>query len=76
MKPLQIAVCTLTLALAAAVHAAETDPQIQQLLTEGRTAYMKGDIEAAKSAFEMVYSMDSRNITAINFLTRIKAGGV
>ncbi len=34
---------------------------------------MKGDIEAAKSAFEMVYSMDSRNTTAIKFLVRIKA---
>jgi hypothetical protein len=74
MKPLQIVACSLTLALAAAVHAANTpSPEIQQLLTEGQTAYMKGDIQGAKSAFEMVYSMDSRNITAINFLKKIAA---
>jgi hypothetical protein len=74
MKPLQIVVCTLTLALATMVHAAgPATPEIQQLLNEGQTAYMKGDIEGAKAAFEMVYTMDSRNITAINFLTRIKA---
>jgi hypothetical protein len=47
-------------------------PEVQALLTEGQTAYQKGDLAAAKSAFEMVYSMDSRNVTAINFLRRIK----
>lgn len=78
MKPLQIVACTLTLFLAAAVYAAgptpaTASPEIQQLLQEGQTAYQKGDYEAAKSAFEMVYSMDSRNITAINFLRLIKS---
>jgi hypothetical protein len=74
MKPLQIVACTLTLALATIVHAAApASPEIQQLLNEGQAAYMKGDIEGAKAAFEMVYTMDSRNVTAINFLTRIKA---
>ena len=48
-------------------------PEITQLLNDGKTAYQKGDYEAAKSAFEMVYSMDSRNITAINFLKLLKA---
>jgi hypothetical protein len=74
MKPLQIVACSLALALATAVHAANPpDPEIQKLLTEGQAAYMKGDVEGAKSAFEMVYSMDSRNITAINFLKKIAA---
>ena len=78
MKPLQIVVCTLTLVLSTMVHAVEptpsaVSPEIQQLLKEGQTAYQKGDYESAKSAFEMVYSMDSRNITAINFLRLIKA---
>lgn len=78
MKPLQIVACTLTLLLAATVHAAgptpaAPSPEITQLLQEGQTAYQKGDYEAAKSAFEMVYSMDSRNITAINFLRLIKS---
>lgn len=80
MKPLQIVACTLTLILAAAVQAAGPaptgpSPEIQQLLQEGQTAYQKGDLAAAKSAFEMVYSMDSRNITAINFLKLIKTRG-
>ena len=78
MKPLQIVACTLTLFLAATVFAAgptpaAASPEIQQLLQEGQTAYQKGDLVAAKSAFEMVYSMDSRNITAINFLKLLKA---
>lgn len=78
MKPLQIVACTLTLLLAATVHAAgptpaAASPEIQQLLQEGQAAYQKGDYEAAKSAFEMVYSMDSRNITAINFIKLIKS---
>jgi len=77
MKPLQIVACALTLAFAATatVRAADaaTAPEIQQLLKEGQESYQKGDIEGAKSAFEMVYSLDSRNITAINYLTRIRA---
>jgi hypothetical protein len=73
MKPLQIVACTLTLAFATAVYADETSAQIQQLITEGQTAYTKGDIDGAKSAFEMVYSMDPRNTTAIKFLVKIKA---
>lgn len=72
MKPLQIIACALTLALATAVHAAAPSPELQDLLTKGQTAYMKGDIETAKAAFEMVYQMDSRNTTAIGFLQRIK----
>jgi hypothetical protein len=75
MKPLQIVACALTLALTAAVHAAGSPPppEIQELLTKGQTAYMKGDLETAKAAFEMVYQMDSRNTTAIGFLKHIQA---
>ena len=73
MKPLQIVASTLVLAFVTAVYADETSTQIQQLLTEGQTAYMKGDIETARAAFEMVYNMDSRNTTAIKFLVKIKA---
>ncbi|MEP6667552.1 MAG: hypothetical protein ABJF10_00280 [Chthoniobacter sp.] len=73
MKPLQFLACTLTLAFATAVYADETATQIQQLITEGQNAYTKGDFAGAKSAFEMVYSMDSRNTTAIKFLVRLKA---
>ncbi|TCO93301.1 hypothetical protein EV701_1043 [Chthoniobacter flavus] len=75
MKPLQIVACALALVFAATVQAADAtpSPEIQQLLKEGQEAYQKGDIEGAKSAFEMVYTLDSRNITAINYLTRIRA---
>jgi hypothetical protein len=33
---------------------------------------MRGDLEKAKAAFEMVYQIDSRNQVAIGFLRRIK----
>jgi len=75
MKPLQIIACALTLTLAAAVQAqqaAAPDPQVQDLITQGRAAYMKGDLDTAKADFEMVYQIDSRNTVAIGFLQRIK----
>jgi hypothetical protein len=72
MKPLQIFACALTLTLAATLHAAAPSPEVQELLTKGQAAYMKGDIETAKAAFEMVYQMDSRNTTAIGFLKHIQ----
>src|SRR5579863_6572047 len=73
MKTLQIAVCTLVLSLASAALAADApSSQIQQLLTEGQTAYMKGDYQKAKGAFEMVYEIDPRNTTAIGFLRQLK----
>jgi len=73
MKPLQIAVCTLVLSLASTVRAAAPpSPEIQQLLVDGQTAYMKGDLAKAKGAFEMVYEIDPRNTVAIGFLKQIK----
>ena len=76
MKPLQIAVCTLTLAVATAVATAALPPEIQaqvtQLVTEGQAAYQKGDIQGAKTAFQQVYELDSRNTVAIGYLRRIQ----
>jgi hypothetical protein len=63
--------CSLFLALASAAFAAP-QPEIQQYLTEGQTAFIRGDIAKAKAAFEMVYQMDPRNPVAIGYLRRIK----
>jgi len=74
MKPLQIIACALAFTLIATVQAqqATPDPQVQDLIAQGRAAYMKGDLDTAKADFEMVYQMDSRNTVAIGFLQRIK----
>jgi hypothetical protein len=72
MKSLQFIACLLSVSLVAAVQAA-TAPEVQELLTKGQTAYMAGDLETAKSAFQMAYEIDSRNTVAIGFLRRIKA---
>lgn len=45
---------------------------VQKLLTEAQTAYMRGDVDTAKSTFEMVNKLDPRNQTAIAFLRRIQ----
>jgi len=55
---------------AAGVWAAGSD--VQQFLTEGQTAYMRGDLATAKSAFSMAYQIDPRNQVAIGYLKRIK----
>jgi hypothetical protein len=62
----------LTLALSS-LHAAAPSAEVQQILTEGQTAFNKGDYATAKGAFEMVYQMDPRNVLAISYLTKIKA---
>lgn len=76
MKPLQIVAFTLTLTLAGiTVHAAlppEIQQQVTQLIIEGRAAYQKGDIQGAKTAFQEVYDLDSRNTVAIGYLRRIQ----
>ena len=71
MKSLQIVACSVLLSAVSAVHAA-APPELQELLTEGQTAYMRGDLDKAKAAFEMVYRIDSRNTVAIGYLKRIK----
>jgi hypothetical protein len=52
---------------------APTSQEVLGLIAEGKAAYQKGDIEKAKAAFETAYSMDSRNVTVINFLRQIRA---
>lgn len=71
MKTLQFfgLVGSLSLALVGASMAAEN---VQKLLTEGQTAYMRGDVDTAKANFEMVRQLDPRNQTAIAFLRRIQ----
>lgn len=60
---------SLCVALAGVAVAKE---DMQKLLTEAQTAYMRGDIETAKTNFEMVRALDPRNQTAAAFLQRIK----
>jgi hypothetical protein len=45
--------------------------ELQQLLTEGQTAFMKGDFATAKTDLEWVLQLDPRNKTAIGYLRRI-----
>jgi len=86
MKPLQIIACFLSLSLISSLSAAPPSTfglqppvtpaappaELLQLIEEGKTAYGKGDIAGAKSAFEMAYQMDSRNTVAIGYLRKIK----
>ncbi len=55
------------------LHAAPPTPEVLQFLQEGQAAFNKGEYAKAKGAFEMVYQIDPRNLTAINYLTKIKA---
>lgn len=71
MKSLQILACVLSLVVAPAVFSADA-PEVQEYLREGQAAFVSGDYAKAKAAFQMVYSIDPRNLTAINFLKRIK----
>jgi len=53
---------------------ASTPPvELQRVLTEGQTAFMKGDTATAKTDFEWALRLDSHNKTAIGFLRRILA---
>ncbi len=51
---------------------APTSPEVTALITEGQTAYQRGDLDGARKAFDMAYSMDTRNVIVIGFLRRIK----
>ena len=44
---------------------------LQEQLTAGQTAYMKGDLEAAKKSFKAVNKLDPKNQVAIGFLKKI-----
>ena len=68
-------VLALSLAAAASLLAAPAAPpsaEVTQFLTEGQAAFNKGDYASAKTAFEMVYQLDSRNVSAISYLQKIK----
>jgi hypothetical protein len=52
---------------------AGTTPEVQALVQEGLAAFQKGDLDKAKSAFELAYTMDPRNVMAISYLRRIQA---
>ena len=71
MKTLQFIslIGSLSVALAGATVAAE---DVQKLLSEAQTAYIRGDVETAKSTFETIRQLDPRNQTAIAFLRRIQ----
>ena len=69
LPPIFLSALLVTLPLAVLAAPAE----VQQMLTEAQTAYMRGDLATAKSGFEMVYKIDPRNQVAIGYLLRIKA---
>ena len=71
MKTLQI-LSAVTLLFVTLPGAMAAPNEVQTLLTEAQTAYMRGDIESAKANFEMVNKLDPRNQTAIAFLRRIQ----
>ncbi len=72
MKTLQSLAFTLlaSLALTAAAPAAE---DVTKLLSEAQTAYLRGEVDTAKSLFEMVNKLDPKNQVAIAHLRRIQA---
>ena len=70
MKPLQSLLCAF--ALLASASAGFAAAELQDLLTEAQTAYMRGDLPKAKAAFEVIYKIDPRNQVAIGYLKRIK----
>jgi hypothetical protein len=100
MKSLQFLACSIAFLIpsAALVSAAPyntapaTPPQplnkppveMQQLLTEGQTAFMKNDLATARADLQLVLELDPHNKTAIGYLRRIavmesqqsKGGGV
>jgi len=71
MKPLQILACAAALLLPMAGNAAPSE--LQQFLTEGQTAFMKGDLTTAKTDFDWVLKLDPHNRTAIGYMHMIEA---
>lgn len=79
MKALQFVVCALVaLSLCGApVQAADA---VSQLLAEAQTAFLRGDLQAAKAKFQSVKAVDPKNATATGYLAKIavqeaEAGG-
>lgn len=69
MKSLQTLALSIALLIPAALQAAPAD--MQQLLTDGQTAYMKGDLTTAKQDFEWVLQMDPHNRAATGYMRMI-----
>jgi len=70
MKPLQF--MTLVGAISLALTGGAVAENVQKLLTDAQTAYMRGEVESAKATFQMVNKLDPKNQTAIAFLRRIQ----
>ena len=72
MKALQSAVCALVaLSLCGSQLFAAT--AVTELLSEAQTAYLRGDLVAAKAKFESVAKLDPKNATALGYLKQIAA---
>ena len=73
-------VLALLLATAAALHAQPPSPlvrgtpppEVAQFMADGLAAFNKGDYATARTAFEMVNTLDPRNETAIGYRRKIK----
>jgi hypothetical protein len=64
---------SLLVAVSLGVASSAWAADIQKLLTEGQTAFMRGDVPTAKRNFEMANKLDPKNPTVIGFLKQIAA---
>ena len=69
MKTLQFRLVGFLASIALTVGASAEG--LQEFLTAGQTAYMKGDLESAKKSFQTAYKLDPKNQVAIGFLKKI-----
>ena len=69
MKTLQLLLVGFLASIALTVGASAES--LQEFLTAGQTAYMKGDLETAKKSFQTAYKLDPKNQVAIGFLKKI-----
>ena len=69
MKTLQLRLVGFLASIALTVGASAE--ALQDYLTAGQTAYMKGDLETAKKSFQTAYKLDPKNQVAIGFLKKI-----
>jgi hypothetical protein len=60
-------------ALALGVASAAWAADVQKYLTEGQTAFMRGDLVTARRNFELASKLEPRNPTVVGFLKQIAA---
>ena len=72
MKLLPVLALLLLTAVRLTAAPAPPTPEVAQFLSDGQAAFNKGDYATARGAFEMVYQMDPRNVSAISYLQKIK----